>query len=324
MPQDHKVKVIYILGWVRSGSTLLDTLLGEIDGLFSCGELRYLWDRGLVKGWMCGCGRPLPECDVWGGVLTKAFGRIPARREAARTARHHLEVVRTRRLVRILRQAPGVPSGWAALDGYLDALGRVYRAIAQETGSSVLIDSSKFAQDAALLRLVEGIDPYYVHLVRDPRAVTYSNMRRRTSQPDPSEPVEMALWSPRQSALRWTRFNLAAEAVRRRHREAPSMRLRYEDLIGEPRKTVARILELAGEPRSPAHFVDDVTVRLGGNHTVWGNPSRFRTGEMTLRLDDEWTSKLGSRDRLVCTMLAFPLLAAYGYPLAEGSHSHAG
>ena len=42
--------VLYVAGAGRSGSTLLDNLLGQIPGFFSAGELRYVWERGLIDG----------------------------------------------------------------------------------------------------------------------------------------------------------------------------------------------------------------------------------------------------------------------------------
>ena len=36
------IKVVYITGAGRSGTTLLDILLGELDGFFSAGEMRWL------------------------------------------------------------------------------------------------------------------------------------------------------------------------------------------------------------------------------------------------------------------------------------------
>ena len=39
--------------------------LGEVDGFFFAGELRYLWQRGLVEDRLCGCGLPLSACPFW-------------------------------------------------------------------------------------------------------------------------------------------------------------------------------------------------------------------------------------------------------------------
>jgi hypothetical protein len=39
-------KVVFIGGYGRSGSTLLDRVLGSIEGLVSAGELSHLWRDG--------------------------------------------------------------------------------------------------------------------------------------------------------------------------------------------------------------------------------------------------------------------------------------
>ena len=44
---DNPVKVLLLAGSGRSGSTVLANLLGSVEGAFSGGELRYLWERGL-------------------------------------------------------------------------------------------------------------------------------------------------------------------------------------------------------------------------------------------------------------------------------------
>ena len=40
-----KIKVLYIAGNGRSGSTLLGVLLGQIPGFFNVGEVRRVWDE---------------------------------------------------------------------------------------------------------------------------------------------------------------------------------------------------------------------------------------------------------------------------------------
>lgn len=309
------VKVVFIIGWVRGGSTLLDVMLGELDGFFSAGEVRYIWDRGLQRGWMCGCGKPLPECEVWTSVIRDAFGVAPDEVPSHQIAQLHLELVRSKRLPKLLRQTPGPGYEWKALDDYVSRLGALYRSIGKTSGANVVIDSSKFAQDAAITRLVPGIDAYFVHIVRDPRAVAYSNLRDKTSQPDPKEPVEMAKWSPRQSATRWTRFHMTASAVRARHDSAKTMLLRYEDLIRSPRATIETIAAMVEEPVEGLRMPDASSIELRGNHTVWGNPARFKRGTVALRVDDEWERELSVKDRRLVTALTFPLMKHYGYSL---------
>ena len=48
-PSSSKVHVRYIGGWGRSGSTMLDLMLGQAPGIFSAGEIREIWQSGLVE-----------------------------------------------------------------------------------------------------------------------------------------------------------------------------------------------------------------------------------------------------------------------------------
>jgi len=49
-------------------------MLGQVPGVFSAGELRDIWQRGLREDRLCGCGAPFSECDVWRKVGEVAFG----------------------------------------------------------------------------------------------------------------------------------------------------------------------------------------------------------------------------------------------------------
>jgi hypothetical protein len=99
------------------------------------------------------------------------------------------------------------------------------------------------------------------------------------------------------------------------------MRVRYEDLIDDPRGTVRRIVAMVSEPDAELPFQDDRTVRLGANHTVSGNPDRFTTGPVTLRSDDRWREAQRPLDRWETLALTAPLMLRYRYPLRATSAS---
>jgi hypothetical protein len=323
--------VLYITGWCRSGSTMLGNVLAEVPGIVHVGELRFLWLNGVLKrgsNSRCGCGRDLMECPLWGDVLdavqrtdsetdsqtayrsvsqTDFRSAFRTFRRAGRTRPADVAdwqaACRTRHTWRTLRRPPR--NGWPA------TLRAAYHAIAEITGARVVVDSSKYASDAALLTHLDGIRPAYVHLVRDPRAVACSWLRPKD-------------YTGRRSALGstlyWTGFNLAAEAVARARREE-SIRLRYEDLVREPRAAVDRILRHLGSP-GPNPVAGDGTVELGGNHTVTGNPNRFARGRVAIEEDRRWHTGLAARHRLGATVLALPLLPRYGYsPRTADGHS---
>ena len=69
------VPVLFIAGFGRSGSTLLDRLLGSTPGVHSGGELAAIWTHGLVDDRLCSCGAPFSGCPFWRAV--GRFLRLP-------------------------------------------------------------------------------------------------------------------------------------------------------------------------------------------------------------------------------------------------------
>ena len=49
-------RTAYIAGYVRSGTTLLDRILGNLDNCTSVGELNFIWERSLARNELCGYG----------------------------------------------------------------------------------------------------------------------------------------------------------------------------------------------------------------------------------------------------------------------------
>lgn len=297
--------VLHITGWCRSGSTLLGNILNEVDGIVHVGELHYLWRNGVLRAGTntsCGCRCDLLDCPLWSRVLgARVAGDVPLRALAGDIVRWQDARFRTRHTWRLLRHPGGDDE---AGRGYPAAMAAVYRAVQAATGARVVVDSSKFASEAAILLGMDGIRPAALHMVRDPRSVAWSWHRQKG-------------YIGRRGALDstwyWVGCNLAAEAVSRRLPGA-ALRLRYEDFTADPEGAVRQVLGLLGEPpdRCP---VRGRRVALGGNHTVTGNPDRFLTGEVEVREDDGWRRHLPRRAAVAATALALPWLGRYGYPV---------
>ena len=300
------MKVLYIAGTGRSGSTILDQILGQLDGFFSVGELSHIWERGLVAGRKCGCGVPVPECPAWSPILARAFGEpwsVDPRRMARLKARRRSPSSLV--LDRFLNRGDE--------NDYQHALGSLYRAVHEQTGCRVIVDSSKSPVHAKRVDSVAGVDLYLVHLVRDPRATAYSWLRKR-SLPDFGDDRLMLRQTPFESARRWVRWQLIAELLWRR-RPHRYLLLRYEDFVSRPQAALEEILSFVGESPAALPLVGASTVRLAPTHSVSGNPSRFTTGTVELRNDMEWMHKMRRIDQLFVTALSLPLLLRYGYSL---------
>lgn len=307
------MKVVYIAGLGRSGSTLLARLLGQVPGWVAVGELHNVWRTGAPHGRtdeLCGCGRSFAECAFWRRVLAAGLGgRSP--REASELA---ARVARLRYLPWLA--GPRRPAGFARrLEAWAVMASGLYRAAAQEDGGRLVVDSSKDLGPLWALSRAEDLQVTVLHLVRDPRGVAFSWRRPLERREFVGRRVLMPSWGAAETAWRWTYSNLLAEAAGRRH--AGYLRLRYEDLAADPRATLAAIVdavETTGEaPRLP--FVGAEAVLSRETHTLAGNPMRFESGRIAIRPDLAWRRELSRPSRWMIAGLTWPLLRRYGYPL---------
>lgn len=292
------VRVLYVTGWCRSGSTILANLLNEVAGVVHVGELHYLWANGVLHSGTnrnCGCGRPVADCPLWSAVLRDTDPDVE--RAVAQQ-----RLLRTRHTRRRLAESTGRTVAPAAVTTAAARIAGQYRAVAAATGADLVVDSSKYPAEPAALLGHPDLDLRVLHLIRDPRASAYSWVRPKAYIP---------AMSVRRSTAYWTGFNLASEALAAplEHRY---LRLRYEDFVRRPRREIGRVLEHVGVPAS-APIDDEGRAELGGNHTVTGNPDRLVTGPVTIRDDGSWRVGLTRTQRRTVTALAAPLLGRYGY-----------
>ncbi len=308
---------MYLAGAGRSGSTLLGRLLGEPPEAVHVGEMVYLWKRGFGEKHLCGCGLPLLECPFWSEVFQRGFGGFGEvdYREILETKR---QLERTRCLPRLLSPWKS-PAHQRRLAEYRQVLSVLYRAVAETSGANVIVDGSKSETYGYLLQTVPGLDLRALHLVRDSRAVAYSLQRRK---PDPAQgegAKTLPTVQPAQAALLWNASNLLLSLKMLGRHQAF---LRYEDFAVDPMGTLTRLWALLDEPLPDLNFLKSQPMRLRTNHTVAGNPDRFRA-EVTIRPDIEWREKLPAQDRRLVTALTFPLLLRCGYLSGSPEESQA-
>ncbi len=303
-------RVLYLGGLGRSGTTLVERLLGELPGVCALGEIVHLWQRDIRDNERCGCGAPFGACTFWRRVGELAFrgwtnvdvDRVHALRDT---------VERTRFIPRLA--ADRLPAGQlAAVREYAGFYSRVYAAAAEVSGAAVVVDSSKHSALAHVLRWAGDLDLRVVHVVRDARGVAYS-WTKTVARPETDGADEMTRYSPSRSALLWNAHNAAFGLLARRG--VPVRRIRYEQFLADPRAALRELAGFAGVSAGDLGFLGDGHADLGVGHSAAGNPMRFTVGRLPLRRDDAWQRALpGGQRRLVGTMCA-PLLRAYGYPL---------
>jgi hypothetical protein len=299
--------VLYIAGSGRSGSTLLERMLAQMDPFVTLGEVRHLWRHDYARD-LCGCGRPLRTCPFWTPILMEAVGDPP----------DFPDILALRQRVDRIRFIPHMLSPWKmaafAADSrrYRSILYAIYRMARHLSGRDVVVDSSKDLSTLYLLSTMPAIALHVVHLVRDSRAVAYSWQRKRRKPEKVGQHRFMPTFSAREAGWDWLYRNLLSEAVR--SRAASFVRVHYESMVEQPQVILERIARSVGisAPRFP--FLEDGMVHFTtDSHTASGNPMRFQSGPVPLILDDAWEEELSAGDRRIVTLLTWPLLRRYGY-----------
>lgn len=322
------LRVLYVGGFGRSGTTLIERLLGELPCVCPVGELVHLWQRGVLAGERCGCGVAFPDCPFWRRVGAIAFGGW-----------HNVDVERVtslrrqvdrNRFIPVLAASAGPPSFRRALDEYLSMYLQLYTAVAEASGCQTIVDSSKLASLAFCLRWCDDLDLRVLHVVRDSRAVAYSWTKRvrrpdaeisRSDGPSVRAPAAgrsyMTTYPPTSAAMRWNIQNSALHVLTRTG--TPTSLVRYEDLVRDPERVLREVAAFAGIPLGAAalRFLGgddaDRQADLSAAHTVSGNPMRFLSGRIPIRQDDAWQAAMPIGQRRAVTALTLPLLGRYGY-----------
>lgn len=287
-----ELKLMYIAGSGRSGSTLLARLLAEVPGFLNVGEAAHylLNEEAFRRGVPCGCGRAVAACDVWRNEL-RHFDAV-VRAAASRDIRS-----KTVPLLLSPWQASRFRSRVSDVRGRLAGL---YHRLARRSGARVIVESSKHPAFGFILADLPEIDARFVHLVRDPRAVVGSWSVSKGY-------IERMSFTS--SALGWLRMNALVEVLFRVKRGG--VRLRYEDFVSQPRSTLEALVAFMGEPPGDLPFLVGSVARIGVQHMLGGNPDKLNhTSE--IRIAPKRVQLPANRE---CALLALtlPLALRYGY-----------
>ena len=307
-PVPDRIRVLFIGGSGRSGSTLVDRMVGAVPGACSLGEVVHLWQRALVDDELCGCGMAFSACPFWQAVGVEAFGgwdQVDARAVLALKAR----VDRTRHIG--LLGAPWRPARFDAdLTAYVDYYERIYAAAGRVAGAEVVVDSSKHPSLAFCLSRSRRLALTIAHVVRDSPGVAYS-WSKSVRRPE-AEESWMPTYSTRRAITDWLSNNGLFTLLGRR---VDTRLVRYEDLAAHPVDTLRDLVRHLGLRASDDDlaFVSADRVTLAAAHGVAGNPMRFTVGVIPVRQDDEWRTQLPTRRRQAVMAATLPLRWRYGY-----------
>lgn len=175
---------------------------------------------------------------------------------------------------------------------------------------AAMIDSSKTAwqQAAAPFTLRHAIEGEFqlVHIVRDPRAVCWSLLKKNRRADDQSSETAVLI----KTVLGWYYANLVCEYFGWRF--APQYRrVRYEDLARHPRIEVVSLLSKL----LPTARWEPKSIGTGDNrHQLYGNRMRRKPLQIeNIRIDEEWRTEMPRSLQKLVGSLSWPLRARYDY-----------
>lgn len=291
-----RASTVYVAGYGRSGSTLLDMILSSMDGFWGGGELCWLFAEYLRNG-DCSCGRPIRDCPFW----TDVFGVLERDPEMCSVSQAATTTVKAQSI----RISPD-PS----LDEDYRAIWRqTFRAIRLVSGASVIVDSSKSARRSFRRRILlreAGEEVAVIHLVRHPRDVMRSVRSGSNRKLERGEPA-MLFGGGWRGLAGWVVTNGFVELTRAS--SEVHLRVRYEDLVGNPVSTVRSIARFVDADPGRAIDILESNAPLDAGHAIAGNRMR-RAGTTNIRPDG------GREERSRAPSLmskVVPLMKKYGY-----------
>lgn len=294
------IKLIYIAGYGRSGTTLLDIALGEQATIMGAGEVstlaRHVWDEGEY----CACGAQVRECGIWQPIVEQWRQGEPD----SLMAEYRKAQERTEGIIGWGR--------WLARFGRQDHARRTMRLLASMvavSGRPVLLDSSKLPGRAFALAALPGVELYVVHVVRDGRGVAWSLLKGHRRQIDQGVQRDLMPKPLLYTAIRWTTVNLATEWLCHRLGPSRAIRVRYEDFVADPHATIGAITAMVGEATTASP-----RDTFAPQHQVAGSRHRMQRS-ITVRKDETWKTDMPRIKQMIFTIACAPLLRRYGYAL---------
>jgi hypothetical protein len=218
-----KPKVIYVIGAHRSGSTVLGVTLGNCESVFFAGELH---------SWLTRKGVPSFGGERGAQLWRAIADEVPGKEELFG---HETQLMLDRSSA-IFRWRRWLRRG--KLRGpYLRIYEALYGAIARQTGSRALVDTSHYPLRAIELQALEGIELYLLFLVRDPQGVVDSFDSRNADSPSKSALVT--------NLQLWVTHLLCVRAFLRHPRER-RMFVRHEQFLADPEGVVGQLMAWTG------------------------------------------------------------------------------
>lgn len=282
------IKIIYIAGDGRSGSTLLDAVLSNIEDSISVGECHRYWVRFEENESHCGCSEMIQDCAHWSKVHKKLQEEFPQY-----NASEFEKKVREIQYYKNFKKIPFLlqSEDWKQ---FAEVVKAFYNAISDLSGSRCIIDSSKSMPWAYMLQQLGCFDVRVIHLERNLTEV--ANSWKKTIRLP--EYTEREVFMPKKGnvliAKTWLKIKLMGRVLKQ---QPDYLFVNYQELCKNPDVELRKIMEMTDEI-----FPIDNLLALP-NHAIGGNPMRSNLEKLEIKNIVSANKHLPFFDRLFFNMM---------------------
>ncbi len=210
------------------------------------GQLRDIW-LAWAGDASCTCGQGVCGCAFWGAVRQQAFADSTAD-DLRQIDKEMRQFMADANVLRDWNDALALRALADTHAAFLARLKSVVATVLRLSGASVLVDSSKSPEFALAVHLTGLVDLFVLNLVRDPRAVACSWVRKKPGKIN----QRIDAWTNRQKRLTgWHDIGSLHHRV-----------LRYEDFVAAPAEHSAAVLQWVNETLPDGVFVTDAQAQV--------------------------------------------------------------
>jgi len=306
-----KIPVIYILSNGRSGSTILDLMLGSFSNLWTLGEAQ-LFPLEVNFNAVCGSGEPILESVFWKDLIPKIQFKddncsISYFRRSHPHGSHTGAVVRKKLLYELITDKFSSDT-IKRIESYGKLNAEYFEKTMQHAEQNGfagkiewIVDASKDPYRLMWLQKSGLFDIKVIHLVKRPSAFVYSTAKGKHQGMNPLMVARMT--------LRWVVENKIMSKVCDQCISPENVyTLQYEELAQNPEKALATIgtkfgIQLNGY--STNQFREYQNFGVSGNKSRWENRSIF--------LDEKWKKQMPHKHIKFVNRWTQKLAGRYGY-----------
>lgn len=316
METSSKINLIYIASIGRSGSTLLESILGAHSQISTCGEL-HIWPHEIELSGVrpCSCGRSVLECSFW-SEMNRRVDPIHQPQPQIHFFRERHNAGKTLRFkqIKFFKTDSTSLSNDEKIKKYGENNEEVFSEFMKLTYETEgyyptwIVDASKDPYRLLWLIRSKRFNIKVLHIVKNPSAFIYSVTKGLMNDRSISGFKHLFYDTARQS-IKWSIENYLISKIAQDYlKDDDYLLINYEILASKPLETFKTICNTVGCPFEENAVID---FRKGSLHTIAGNPMRYE--KKGIVLDEKWKIKLPKLNIFLVKALTQLNSSKYGY-----------